>query len=107
MFRRTSRSNVDQIRELFEQLPRVKLGDEYTEEDRARDFIALFGTERGQRVLAQITDFCQPFPTPNDADKAGRLAFKEGQRFVLLQLMRCFASGRRIPTIEDRPNERE
>lgn len=104
MFRRKPLSNADQVREIFEQLPRVKVGDEYTEDDRARDFITIFGSERGQRVLSQIADFCQPFPTPQDADRPGRLAFKEGQRFVLGQLMRCFATGRRMPTIEDKPN---
>lgn len=105
MFLKKRPSNVDQVRELFEALPRYKLGDEYTEEDRARDFISLFGTEIGQRVLSQIADFCNPHPTPADADKPGRLAFKEGQRWTLGQLMRCFVSGRKIPKIEEKADE--
>jgi len=102
--KRSKEDNVDQIRELFERLPRLRVGTQYTEDDRARDFIGVFGTEQGQRVLAQVADFCNPHPTPLDADKPGRLAFKEGQRFVLGQLMRCFLTGRRVPEHEEKPN---
>ena len=93
---------TEDVLELLERLPSVRLGTEYTETDRARDFLKVFTTEEGRRVLAQLNLFCNPNPNPSDSDKPGRLAFKEGQRWVLAEIMRCFVSQKKIPEIEDK-----
>jgi len=93
---------TEDVLDLFERLPQVRLGSEYTETDRAQDFLRVFTTDEGKRVLAQINDFCNPHASPSDSDKPGRLAFKEGQRWVLGEIMRCFISRRKMPEIEDK-----
>lgn len=97
--------SVEGVLDLLEQLPRVRLGVGYTEIDRAADFIAVFGGERGKKVLAQIVDFCSPHPSPRDAEKPGLLAFKEGQRWVLAEVMRAFVPQSRVPVIERKPHD--
>lgn len=100
---------IAEVLYLFEQLPRIRLGDRYTEQDRASDFLAVFNGEsnrdQGQRVLSQIVEFCSPSPNPNDADKPGTLAFKDGRRWVLGELMRCFVMRLRVPEIERTPKD--
>ncbi len=85
-------------------LPQARLGPNYDEKDRASDFLAVFvgesNGEQGQRVLAQIADFCTPIPSPMDADRPGLLAFKEGKRWVLGEIMRAFAVKSRVPKQE-------
>ena len=97
-------SSLEDIIALFEALPAAKLDENYTETDRARDFLSVFNgasnAETGRRVLAQIANICQPYPSPLEADKPGRLAFKEGQRWVLGEIMRCFTIRSRIPKQE-------
>lgn len=99
-------SSLEEIIAIFEALPTAKLGNNYTDEDRARDFLAVFtgqsGPDEGRRVLVQLVDFCSPNPSPLNADKPGLLAFKDGQRWVMGELMRCFVSRRRIPEIEEK-----
>lgn len=104
MSRQRKRFSEADILALMEALPRVHLGTNYSEADRARDFIETFTTDAGHRVLAQITDYCSPAATPGDAEKPGRLAFKEGQRWVLAEIMRSFQSKPRIPEIQEKPN---
>jgi len=104
MSRQRKRFSVDDVVALFEELPRAQISDDYTEADRAADFIQTFTTEQGRRVLSQVTDYCSPHPSPADADKPGRLAFKEGQRWVLGEIMRSFVTRRRIPEIQENPN---
>lgn len=101
MSRQRKRFSEADIVALFETLPVARLGSEYTETDRAQDFIKTFTmNDEGKRVLAQISDLCNPNPAPSDADKPGRLAFKEGQRWVLGEIMRCFLTNRRVPKHE-------
>jgi hypothetical protein len=100
-------SSAETVLALLEELPRVRLGPSYTEQDRAVDFIAVFAgssnKDQGQRVLAQINDFCSPAPNPMDADKPGLLAFKEGKRWVLGEIMRAFVPRAREPQVERKP----
>ena len=104
MPRQKKRFSESEVVSFFERLPSTRLGPGYSEIDRAADFVQVFTTDQGQRVLAQIADMCNPHPTPADADKPGRLAFKEGQRFVLGGLMMCFNTHRRVPEIKDKPD---
>ena len=86
--------NKDHLLELLESLSPVQIGDDYTEENRARDFIAVFSSssdgEQGRRVLSQIASICDPKINPGDADKHGTLAFKMGMRRVMQQIQLCF-----------------
>ena len=88
---------------LLESLPRVRVSHEgpYTYEDRARDFIAIFGNDQGRRVLSQIQQFCDPAPLLGDADRHGTLAFKSGARWIFVQIMTCFTT--RQPIIIEKP----
>lgn len=81
-------------------LPRVRLGRAYTEIDRSREFLEVFGTEQGQRVLAQIMDFCNPPVNPTLADSPGKLAFREGQRWAGAQIMGAFVGRDKRPKLE-------
>jgi len=108
MSRRRKPFSEAEIVALFEALPAARLGPNYTEADRAADFIQTFtSTEHGQRVLAQISDLCNPHPMPSDADRPGRLAFKEGQRWVIGEIMRCFSLRRRVPEIKTKDDSNE
>ena len=84
----------DDLIEFLETLPRVRVGPDYSESDRASDFIAVFSglsdSAQGGRVLAQIAQICDPVVMPEDADKAGTLAFKAGARYVFQRIQRCF-----------------
>ena len=80
----------DDLQELLASLPRNRVGDNYTERDRAADFLAVFSTEQGRRVLDQIVQICDPPSLLEDADKHGTLAFKAGRRRVLNEIQRCF-----------------
>ena len=90
------REQKDAVLELLESLPRVVARQDgpYTLQDRARDFIAVFnGTsapDQGRRVLSQIHQICDPHPDRKNADKAGTLAFNEGMRRVMAEIMFCF-----------------
>lgn len=72
-------------------LPRLIARDAgpYTYVDRSRDFINVFSTEAGQRVLSQVASICDPEISPMDADKHGTLAFKAGKRRVMHEIMAC------------------
>ena len=98
-----------EVIDFLDSLERVRLGDSYSSVDRARDFMAVFGGEsnrdQGQRVLAQLVKFCTPTPNPAHADRAGTLAFKEGRRWVLAELVRAFMPKSRIPDEEKVPND--
>lgn len=96
----------DAIIELLESLPRVAASHEgpYTFTDRASDFIAVFSTEQGRRVLAQIHTICDPAPKFEDADKPGTLAMKSGMRRVMAEIMYCFVAKKPL-TIESAPKE--
>ena len=80
----------EELIELLEALPRVAVGDGYSEKDRAGDFMLVFGTEPGRRVLAQIATICQPITRDSELNSLGVLAAKEGKRQVLTEIQRCF-----------------
>lgn len=88
----------------LERLPRIKVGLDYTKTDQARDFLAVFGTDAGQRVLAQISAFCSPISSQADAEKPGLLAFREGQRWVLGKIMHAFILPGPDPVKEESPD---
>lgn len=101
-----SDSELKAILEIFQELPRVALGEDYTQEDRARDFTDVFlRSEAGQRVLAQICDFCDPPPSFSDVERHGRLAMKEGQRLCKGFIMSAFIPKARIPEVERTPKD--
>ena len=103
--------NESELVEFLEQLPRARLGANYTETDRAADFLAVFNGEsdsvRGQRVLAQIMDLCMPAPSPKIAESHGRLAFHEGMRWIGSQIMRSFVITKVAQTVERKKGELE
>lgn len=78
--------------------------DAYSKVDRARDFITVFSGDQGQRVLAQIATFCRPPSHASNADRPGLLAFHDGQRSVLVQIMKCFDSETREVVTEEKPD---
>jgi hypothetical protein len=75
------------------------LGAWKTELDRARDFIAVFNgestREQGQRVFMQIEIWCSPAPSRDHADRPGILAFKEGRRSILKEILDASDANRR------------
>jgi hypothetical protein len=93
-----SRPDIDPVVSLLEALPRVMPSHDgpYTYKDRARDFLAVFGgssdAEQGRRVLAQIHQICDPAPLPRNADKPGTLAFQDGMRRVMREIMLCMVA---------------
>lgn len=84
---------TDPVVELLESMPRIRASHEgaYTFKDRANDFISLFSTDQGKRVLTQISSICDPVPRSEDADKPGTLAYKAGMRRVMTEIMLCMA----------------
>jgi hypothetical protein len=100
-------SNEAEINAFFARLRDAVYPERYGKKDRARDFIVTFEGDSGQRVLAQIANFCRPFDGPNDADKPGRLAFHAGQRYVLWQIMKCFESDSKEVVKEESPDVSE
>ena len=91
------RNDTDPIVTLLESLPRVRVGrDGYSHIDRASDFVAVFagtsGPDQGRRVLSQIHQICDPAPLPMDADKPGTMAFKNGMRRVMTEIMLCMVA---------------
>lgn len=82
-------------------MPTTRVGETYTEKDRAADFYAVFGTESGQRVLSQIFQICDPVSLPADADRPGVLAFKAGKRRVFNEIQRCFVVRNSSPFPEE------
>lgn len=91
----------DDLLDLLESLPRIRVGaDGYSETDRASDFIGVFSSEQGRRVLTQIGQICdRPSPLA-EADRHGALAFKAGSRWVMHEIQRCFVV--RQPVITER-----
>ena len=78
------------------------MGENYGKVERARDFFAVFNTsDQGQRVLAQILDFCRPFDGERNADKPGVLAFNSGRRYVLGLITKAFDSETRAMVKEE------
>jgi len=102
--------NKDKLVDLLESLSPVRVGDEYTEQDRARDFIAVFSAtsdgEQGRRVLSQIAAMCDPNVSLPDADKHGTLAYKAGMRRVMQEIQLCFVV-REAPLVERFQDGRE
>lgn len=76
----------------LERLPVARVGvNNYTEVDRARDFIVTFKeSDAGQRVLAQIAAMCDPFVSPNDPNLANKAIWAAAQRNVMAQIARAF-----------------
>lgn len=101
---------VDAVVALLEQMPRVRATETgpYTYADRARDFLAVFGgtstPEQGRCVLSQIHQICDPAPARANADKPGTLAFNEGMRRVMSELMLCMVAKPPV-TIERIPDD--
>jgi len=89
-----AQADLDAVVALLEALPRVTPNHEgpYTFTDRARDFLAVFGSEQGRRVLSQIHQVCDPPPTIRNADKPGTLAFQSGMRRVMTEIMLCMVA---------------
>ena len=80
-----------------------------TELDRARDFIAVFNgestREQGQRVFVQMELWCSPIPQMQHADQPGTLAFKEGRRSILREiLMASNPNTTKLPEIQRTPS---
>lgn len=96
----------DEVIAFLESLPRVLASHEgpYTYVDRANDFISVFSTEQGRRVLSQIHLICDPTPKFEDADKPGTLAMKSGMRRVMAEIMFCMVAKKPL-TIESAPKE--
>ena len=86
--------NKDELVDLLESLSPVRVGDDYSEQDRASDFIAVFSGasngDQGRRVLSQIAVICDPNIGLADADKHGVLAYKAGMRRVMKEIQRSF-----------------
>ena len=93
--------DADPLLALLEQLPRIWPTEDgpYNYTDRARDFLQVFNTDQGRRVLAQIGQFCDQKPSRADTDKPGRLAFDAGKRWVLAAIQAAMIA-RKPVTIE-------
>ena len=82
--------DLEEIVEVLQSLPRVGIGyNNYTHQDRAKDFMAVFNTEQGRRVLAQISDYCSPVAQRTELNSLGVLSFNEGMRSVFGFIARC------------------
>ncbi len=93
--------------DLLAALPRVALGiNGYNEQARAADFMLVFSSEAGQRVLSQIGAICDPLVRDSDLNNHGQLAAKEGRRQVLQEIQRCFVVKAPM-SIEERPDPRD
>ena len=105
--RRRRKSNVDEVTRMLKMLPRLIAREEgpYTYVDRSRDFISVFSTEAGQRVLSQIANICDPEISPTDADKPGTLAYKAGKRRVMQEIMVCMIVKK--PVIQETKDPRQ
>jgi hypothetical protein len=61
-------------------------------------------SDQGRRVFLQIEMWCSPAPTRDHADKPGLLAFKEGRRSILKEILEASNANRvREPDIERKP----
>lgn len=82
MVRWWRRPDVD-LQKFFEALPTAFVGRGYSREDRYRDFRAVFNTDAGRRVLAQIVREAEGLPVSrrDAADHAG-LAYGAGKRWM-------------------------
>ena len=96
----------DAVIALLERLPRIRAMDEgpYTYTDRARDFVTVFSTDSGKRVLSQIHQICDPSSRPTDADRHGTLAYKAGMLRVMGEIMLCMIA-REPLKIETEPTD--
>lgn len=103
---------TDELVAFLESLPRVAVSYEgaYTYKDRAHDFLSVFGgnstREQGMRVLAQISQICDPVPRFDDADKPGTLAMKAGMRRVMHEIMLCMVNKEQVK-VEPASNPKE
>ena len=106
--RLTNQQRDDELVALLESLPRTVVSHDgpYTYQDRARDFLAVFGDDKGKRVMSQIAQFCDPPPLLLDADKPGTLALKSGVRMVFAHIMSCMVAREPIK-VETSPQEKE
>ena len=99
----------DDLIEFLQSLPRVRVGQNYSEADRASDFIAVFSgnsdAAQGGRVLAQLAEICDPMALPADADHHGTLAFKAGARYVFQRIQRCFVIREVVKATKDEGSE--
>ena len=102
------KQRVQEIQTLLQALSPTWPGisDNYSKEDQRKDFMAVFGTEQGKRVLSQIAFICEGQavqPTHDQINNHGFLAALNGMRWVWLEIQRCFA-GSMEPTIEHTEN---
>lgn len=95
----------EEVAEFIRSIGRISLGKGYTAQDRARDFVATFASDSGQRVLAMIASFCSPRATPQHADQPGMLAYKEGQRSIMEKIMACFVAPQAEPSQQTKEGE--
>lgn len=84
-------------------MPRVRLGPHYSNADRANDFLAVFGDDQGRRVLAQISDYCNPGISAQQ--QLGPLAFNEGRRSVFGWINVCMTKLTEPVIQREKPNE--
>lgn len=110
MSRKPKRPAWKQLRnasELFDELASLRLPEDYNEQDRARDFLAVFNgesdAEQGRRVLSMINNYCNTRPSENLSDSVR--AFRDGRRDVPEFIIRCMVP--RDPVSVEREPKKE
>ncbi|MFK4647214.1 hypothetical protein ABIF96_005788 [Bradyrhizobium ottawaense] len=81
--------NGSDIAALVEALRPIKVGrDGYQKLDRYRDARAVFTSEAGKRILSQLIDLCEgPVIREHEIDNHAKLAYRQGMRFVGIQVL--------------------
>lgn len=75
------------LKAFFASLPVIS--GSYTKKDRYRDFMAVFGTEAGGRVLQQIIKEAEGLPIiEEDAESHAKLAYRAGRRSLGLWIVK-------------------
>ncbi len=78
-------------RVFFDQLAKAKLGERYGEDDRYRDFRAVFlgqsGPEQGNRVLWQILEWTRMYQRVAAPGDPHETYFRDGERNVGLRIL--------------------
>ena len=85
-------ANKPNLQEFFDSLKpgflKPAWNTSYTPMDRFRDYHAVFDSETGRRVLAQIIDMCEGKPiTLNQVGDHAYLAFRQGMREVGMNIV--------------------
>lgn len=65
---------------------RIKPG-EYTTLDRYKDFSTVKNSDAGNRMISEIINICDVKTFENEANDAGKLAFRAGKRYVALWIL--------------------